>query len=218
MWCVPDLDEEFVERMEAILDLYEWDYDPAEPVVALDERPVVLHDEKRKGSPVKPGRPARRDYEYIRRGTANIFCAVEPLAGRHITKVTKTRSGPEFAKFLAQIARSYPDATTIHLVMDNLSTHTKKSLVRQYGEEEADQLWSRFTVHYTPKHASWLNLAELEISILNRQCLGRLRIPDVAQLRRHVAAWRRKANRDRITVRWRFTSDDAQQLFGYTRS
>ena len=218
MWCVPDLDDEFIERMEDILDLYECVYDHSEPVVAIDERPVVLHGEKRKGSPVAPGRPARRDYEYVRKGTANIFCGIEPLAGRHITKVTASRSGPEFAKYLAQVARRYTDAKTIHLVMDNLSTHTKRSLVRQYGEDKANALWARFTIHYTPKHASWLNLAELEISILNRQCLGGLRISDIDELRRHVGAWHRSAEKTRVTVDWRFTSNDARTLFHYTRS
>lgn len=218
MWCVPQLDDEFIERMEDILDLYQRPYDARQPLVAFDERPTVLHDDKRVGLPLKPGKPARRDYEYVRKGAVNIFCATEPLVGKHITRVTPNRSGREFAKFLAHIARRYPDAATIHLVLDNLSTHAKSSLVAQYGQEHADVLWKRFTFHYTPRHGSWLNLAELEISILNRQCLGRRRIPSIEELRHHVRAWNRRANRDRTRVCWRFTSEDARQKFGYTRS
>ena len=126
MWCVSDLDDEFVERMEDLLDLYELPRDPAEPVVCFDERPVQLHDHKRSPSRAKPGRPSRYDYEYRRKGTANVFCAVEPLAGRHILKVTSNRGAREFALALRDIAKRYPRAATIHLVLDNLNTHTEK--------------------------------------------------------------------------------------------
>lgn len=184
MWCVPELNEEYIARMENILDLYERPVSREEPVVCLDERPIALHGEKRERTPVKSGKDAHVDYEYVRKGTANIFVAVEPLAGKHITKVTPTRTGGEFAKMLGQIARRYPKAKTIHLVMDNLSTHSGRSLERHYGEDKGRALWSRFTVHFTPKHASWLNQAEIEISILNRQSIGCLYILAVGGMRR----------------------------------
>jgi len=154
MWCVAELDEEYIARMEDVLDLYERPLDAAEPVVCLDERPVALHGQTRPASRVKPCRPARYDYEYVRNGTANIFCAVQPLAGKHITKVTPSRRGVEFAKMLGEIARRYRRARSIHLVLDNLSTHSAASLCRQYGNEQGMRLWSRFAIHHTPKHGS----------------------------------------------------------------
>lgn len=216
MWCVPRLDKEFIERMEDLLELYERPLDPREPVVCLDERPVKLHDDARKGSNVKPGRPVRYDYEYVRRGTANVFCVVEPLAGRHITKPTATRHGSEFAKLLTDIARRYPKAKTIHLVMDNLSTHFLSSLTGHYGDRRGRALWRRFTVHYTPKHGSWLNQAEIEIGVLNRQCLGRRRIPTLEKLRDEVRVWNRGANQRRQRINWRFTRAKARKRFGYS--
>ncbi len=134
MWCVPELDDEYDAKMEDVLDLYERPYDANEPVVCLDERPVQLRGDKRERRPARPGKPARCDYEYVRLGTANIFCAVEPLAGKHMAKVTATRSGAEFAKMLMNVATRYPNADTIHLVVDNLNSHTLASLVRHYGE------------------------------------------------------------------------------------
>ncbi len=143
----------------------------------MDEKPVVLHADVRPPRPMRPGRIARRDSEYQRRGTANVFCGVQPKAGRHFTKPTPNRSSPQFADYLVEIVASYPEADTIHLVMDNLSSHTRKALVDRFGEKIGGLLWERFTVHYTPKHGSWLNQAEIEISLFTRQCLGRRRIP-----------------------------------------
>jgi hypothetical protein len=215
MWCVPRLDDEYISRMEDVLELYERPYDASRPVVCLDERPVLLHGEARPRSPARPGRAAHYDYEYTRGGTANIFCAVEPLAGRHITKVTDNRKAPEFAKIVAEIVRRYPAAHTIHLVLDNLSTHSFASLARHYGEEAAADVWSRLTVHFTPKHGSWLNMAEMEIGLLNKQCLGTLRFQDLGRLRLHVAAWNRRANSDRRRINWTFTRRAARKKFGY---
>jgi hypothetical protein len=216
MWCVPELNDEYIERMEDVLELYERPYRESEPVVCLDERPVQLHDEKRTGSRAKPGRCARYDYEYVRRGTANIFCAVEALAGRHLTKVTKNRKGPAFAAMLRDIAKRYPDADTIHLVMDNLSTHSISSLAKHFGEDLAHELWSRFTVHYTPKHGSWLNMTEIEIGLLNKQSLGTRRFPALQPLRQHVRAWNRRVNKDGIRIEWTFTRRKARKKFAYT--
>ena len=217
MWCVAELTETYIARMEDVLETYEKPYTPAQPVVCIDEKPVTLHADVRAPTPAAPGREARYDSEYERRGTANVFCAVEPKAGRHFTFVTPDRSGPEFAKALFEIALAYPEAETIHLVMDNLSTHTRKSLTDLCGEEFGGEIWSCFTPHYTPKHGSWLNQAEIEISLFSRQCLGRRRIPDLATLRREAAAWNRRVNRDRVKIDWQFDRKAARRKFAYER-
>jgi hypothetical protein len=216
MWCVPKLDEEFIERMEDILSLYEKPYNAREPVVCLDEKPVQCLEDKCRTVRVKNG-SIRRDYEYVRRGTANVFCAVEPKAGRHFTKATKDRKKKAFGQMLRDIERAYPKARTIHLVMDNLSTHTPAALEYTFGERAGRKLWSRFTVHYTPKHGSWLDQAEIEISIYSRQCLGRRRISSLAELKSETLAWRRQANRARLTIDWKFTVADARRKFSYSR-
>jgi hypothetical protein len=132
MWCVPKLDDEYIDRMEDVLDTLAKTIDSKEPVLALDERPVQLHGEARTGIPMAPGRP-RRDYEYVRRGTANVFCIVEPKVGRHLTHATTNRKGPRFAAAMQRIADAYPKARTIHIIMDNLSTHREKSLTDRWG-------------------------------------------------------------------------------------
>jgi transposase len=213
MWCVAKVDEAYVERMNDVLETYEKPYDPQEPVVCLDEKPVALHRDLRPPSPAEPGRPAKRDYEYERCGTANIFCAVEPQAGRHFTWPTPDRSGPQFARVLERLVHAYPHANTIHLVLDNLSTHTRASLLRHFGETGADELWRRFTIHYTPKHASWLNQAEIEISILARQCLAHRRFSSLKNLRRECSAWNRSVNRHRLKFNWTFSRLDAANVF-----
>lgn len=215
MWCIPHLDEEFVERMEDLLALYEKPLNPKEPVVCLDEKPVQCLDDKRQTIRVRNG-SYRRDYEYIRRGTANVFCVVEPKAGRHFTRATPNRKNPAFARMLQRLNKAYPDARTIHLVLDNLSTHTKKALTDTFGSSEGDKLWSRFTVHYTPKHGSWLDQAEIAISIFSRQCLGNRRIGSFRELRAETAAWRERVDRQRLTIDWKFTVADARRKFGYS--
>ncbi len=204
--------------MEDVLETYELPYDPEEPVVCLDEKPISLHADVRPPSAAMPGREARQDSEYERCGTANVFCAVEPRAGRHFTFATPDRSGFEFARVTAELALQYPDATTIHLVMDNLNIHRRKSLTDLYGTELGTEIWERFTVHYTPKHGSWLNQAEIEIGILSRQCLGNRRIPDLKTLRREVRAWNRRMNRDRIHINWKFDRRKARRKFGYKKN
>jgi len=215
MWCVPNLDEQYIERMEDILELYERPYDSAEPIVCLDERPVQLHGETRQRSRAKPGKEARFDYEYVRKGTANIFCAVEPLAGRHITRATPTRNHREFAKMMGAISRRYASARTIHLVIDNLSTHSKKSLTRYYGDHAGTELWNRFTPHFTPKHGSWLNMAEIEIGLMNRQAMGTRRFPELRSLRQHIGAWNCRINKARQKIEWTFTRKKARRTFAY---
>ena len=218
MWCVAELNEEYIARMEEVLNIYEKPLSEREPVVCIDEKPMVLHADVRPPRPMRPGHIARRDCEYERCGTANVFCGVQPKAGRHFTKPTANRSSPEFADYLVKIAASYPEADTIHLVMDNLSSHNRKALVDRFGEKIGGLLWERFTVHYTPKHGSRLNQAEIEIGLFSRQCLGQRRIPTLSGLRREAKAWNRKMNRNHVTINWQFTRKKARQKFGYDRN
>jgi hypothetical protein len=218
MWCIPQLDAEYVGKMEDVLKVYERPYSQAEPVVCLDEKPVCLHAEVRPSRPARPGRLAKRDSEYERCGTANVFCVVEPKAGRHFTFATPDRSGFEFAKVIFQLALCYADATKIHLVLDNLNIHRRKSLTDALGPEVGTEVWSRFTVHYTPRHGSWLNQAEIEIGLFARQCLGKRRMPNLKYLQRESKAWNRRMNRDKITIDWRFTRKKARETFSYHRN
>jgi DDE superfamily endonuclease len=217
MWCVAELDRDYIERMEDVLAVYEKPYDGAEPVLCLDEKPIALHADVRPPRPAKPGQPARPDNEYKRCGTANVFGAVEPKAGRHFTTATPDRCAPQFAQVVSDIARQYSSARTIHLVMDNLNIHCRKSLVDCFGEREGGNLWTRFTVHYTPKHGSWLNQAEIELSLYSRQCLGKRRIPDLVTLQRETRVWRRKTDRKRTRINWQFTRKKARKVFRYTK-
>jgi hypothetical protein len=218
MWCVAELNEDYIAKMEDVLETYENAYDPKEPVVCLDEKPVTLHADIRPSSPAAPGREARRDNEYERRGTANVFCAVEPKAGRHFTFPTPDRSGFEFAQVTFELAMQYPEAETMHLVLDNLNIHCSKSLTDLYGAELGGEIWDRFTIHYTPKHGSWLNQAEIEIGMFSRQCLGTRRIPDLKTLRRESRAWNRRMNRDHIKIHWTFDRKEARRKFGYKKN
>jgi hypothetical protein len=214
MWCVPALDDEYVERMENLLELYERPCDRRQPVVCFDEKTVHLRDDARPSRVDRNG-AHRRDSEYVRKGTANVFCACEPKAGRHFVKVTQQRRKPDFARALRDVAARYPEAKKIHLVLDNLNTHNESSLVETFGEREGRRLWRRFVVHYTPRHGSWLNQAEIQISVLSRQCLGKRRIGDVATLSAAASAWRTRANRARWGINWRFTVADAREVFSY---
>jgi hypothetical protein len=216
MWCVAKLDEAYIERMEDVLKIYEKPLLAGSPVVCLDEKPVVLHDDTRPPVPMQPGHVARRDYEYRRCGTANVFCAVEPKAGRHFNKVTPNRASPEFAEFLLDIAASYPEADTIHLVLDNLSTHTKKAATDWFGNRKGGWLWKRFTVHYTPKHGSWLNQAEIAVGLFSRQCLGKRRIASLEELTAETAAWNLRTNHNKTTIDWKFTRKKARLKLKYS--
>ena len=215
MWVVADLDEEYIAKMEDVLEVYERPYDQQEPVVCLDEKPITLHADVRPATPATPGRAARRDNEYERCGTANVFCAVEPKAGRHFSFPTPDRSGFEFARVMVNLALAYPEAKTIHLVMDNLNIHRRKALADAFGAEMATQVWERFAVHYTPTHGSWLNQAEIEIGMFSRQCLGKRRIPSLKILKAEARAWNRRVNRDRVKIAWKFDRKAARRKFGY---
>jgi transposase len=215
MWCVADLTDEYLTKMEDVLEVYERPYNPAEPGVCLDEKPVSLHDDVRPARPMSPGKLRRPDYEYKRCGTANAYCAVEPKAGVHFTIATPNRSAPQFAQAMETIIASYPNADTIHLVMDNLNIHGPKSLTDHFGKEKGTELWNRLTVHYTPIHGSWLNQAEIEISLLARQCLGKRRIPTLAILQQEADTWNAKANHECTKIDWQFTRKKARIKFGY---
>jgi hypothetical protein len=196
--------------MEDVLDLYEQEYDLKRPVVCFDEKPLQLLAETRVPRPASPGRRRRYDYEYERKGTANLFVAVEPLAGRRHVTVTDRRTKLDFAAQMQQLVDvHYRDAGCIRVVMDNLNTHKPASLYDAFPAAEALRLLRRLEFHYTPKHASWLNMAEIEIGVLSRQCLTR-RIADPETLASEVAAWQAKRNQDGTTVKWRFTVNEAR--------
>ena len=173
MWCIGELNEEYIRRMEDVLGVYARGYSEKRPVVCVDEKPVpLISDTTPRLPPRGPGEVLLKDYEYERGGSANVFCAVEPKAGIYLNKVTKSRDGLEFSIFLTELARRYESAEKITLVMDNLSTHNRDVLQEHLGEDLASQLWDRFEIHQTPVHASWLNQAEIAIGMYSRQCLG----------------------------------------------
>jgi hypothetical protein len=205
----PQCNADFVAAMERVLDVYRRPFDPVRPVVCMDETPRQLIRELRLPLPPRPGRCARHDYEYQRCGVCNVFMASEPLAGRRITKVTERRTKVDWAHFLADIAAAYPGAETITLVMDNLNTHRPGALYEVYPPQQAKALWDRFEFVYTPKHGSWLNVAEIELNVMNRQCLNR-RIDSLETLRDEVAAWQQARDRLQAKVHWQFTNDDAR--------
>ena len=219
MWCIGTLDAEYIRKMEDVLDVYERPFDARKPVLCLDEKPVpLISDARERIHPEGPGDILKKDYEYRRNGSVNVFCAVEPKRGRYFNKVTETRSGSEFAKFIKCLAGKYPDAKRIALIMDNLSTHTEKQLIEYYGEEEGRNLWSRFEVHYTPRHGSWLNQAEIAIGLYARQCLGDGRIGTMENLIGQTKAWNQRTNRKQIKIHWRFTKSKARKSFDYRPS
>lgn len=218
MWCVAELDVEYIRKMEDVLALYERPYDAMAPVVCLDEKPVSLHADVRPVRPARPGHLAKRDNEYRRCGTANLFAIVEPKAGRHFTCATPNRSAAAFARVVARVVRAYPRARTIHLVMDNLNIHCQKSLTDYFGRRRGRSLWRRVRVHFTPKHGSWLNQAEIELSLVSRGCLGHRRIATLPELQRHTRAWTTRVNRAKIRICWRFTRKDARRKFGYQKN
>ena len=211
MWCIPpDGDCEFVAAMEDVLEVYKRPFDPRRPVVCQDEASKQLVGEIRTPLPPGPGRVARYDCEYVRNGTANLFVAAEPLAGWRHVEVTATRTRVDWAWFVKRLLDGrYRDAERVVLVMDQLNTHSAGSLYEAFPPEEARRLAARLEVHHTPKHGSWLNMAEIELSCLARQCLDR-RVEDAATLRRAAAAWEKDRNRHHRKIDWRFTTADAR--------
>ena len=195
--------------MEKILDVYKRPWDALHPVICMDESPKQLIAETRTPLPCSTGKPARYDYEYRRCGTCNIFLACEPLAGKRMVKITDRRTKQDWAQFLQDIAKEYSQADIITLIMDNLNTHMPGSLYDSYPPEIAKELWNRFEFVYTPKHGSWLNMAEIELSVLTRQCLDR-RIENIEVIRQEVQAWEQSRNNKISKVNWQFTTEDAR--------
>jgi len=196
--------------MEDVLAVYERPYSPKRPVVCVDETNKTLHDTPRGTLPIETGHALRQDYEYERNGTANIFMAVEPLIGRRKTFVTDQRTNQDFAELLRYLSDDeYPDAEKIVLVTDNLNTHSPACLYERFEPIEARRLAQRFEWHYTPEHGSWLNMAEIELSILSRQCTNR-RIPSKKILASEVAAWEKDRNKLKVQINWQFKPDHAR--------
>jgi hypothetical protein len=214
MWCVGVLDAQYRKRMYGLLDLYARSFRREQPVVCIDEKSTQLLAHSRPPLPMKCGAPVREDYEYVRHGTCNLFVAIEPGAGKRTVVVTERRGKADFVAFIRHLTdHVYRTASCIHLVLDNLNIHMRKSFEDVLGKPAASRLLKRVRFHYTPKHASWLNMAEIEIGVLTRQCLNR-RFADRGALASEVAAWQCRRNRERTPIRWTFTRQDADRKLG----
>ena len=210
-WCIQSqASAAFVCAMEDILTVYKRVFNPDEPLVCMDETSKQLTAETRRPIPAAPGRPARYDYEYERNGVCNLFMFFAPLQGKRYVSVTERRTKADWAMQIKQLLDvHYPDAQKVTLVMDNLNTHTGASLYEVFQPSEARRLLDKLQIHYTPKHGSWLNMAEIELGVLTRQCLDR-RIPDKATLASEVAVWQHRRNIAQAKIDWRFTNDEAR--------
>jgi len=210
MWCIPQVDGTYVARMEDVLDLYAETPDPEHPVVCFDESPMQLIGEVRQPIPAEPGKPERYDCEYSRKGTANLFVFLDAHRSWREVKVTDQRTAADFAHCMRDLADvHYPDAELIRVVMDNLSTHTEGALYETFPAAEAHRLLQRLDFHYTPKHASWLNMVEIEIGVLRRQCLDR-RIGERETLVAEIEAWKQQRNASGARINWMFTTERAR--------
>jgi transposase len=214
MWCIPKVDAEFVARMEDVLDLYAQAPDSTRPVVCFDETPRQLIGEARVPVKAKPGQPARVDYEYVRNGTANVFMFVDVNKPWRHAKVTDQRTCNDFAECMRDLVdEHYPEATCIRVVLDNLSTHSAAALYKAFTPEEARRILRRIEFHFTPKHASWLNMVEIEIGVMASQCLAR-RIDSKSKLIFEIAAWEQQRNAAGARINWMFTVERARQKMG----
>lgn len=205
----PDQDGSFVAHMERVLDVYKRPFDPLHPVICMDESPKQLISEIKTPKNVSQGQPAKHDYEYRRCGVCNIFLACEPLAGKRFIKIKERRTKQDWALFLKEIAEQYKEAEKITLVLDNLNTHGPGSLYETFPPEQAKAIWDRFEFIYTPKHGSWLNVAEIELNVLHGQCLNR-RIDNIETVIQEVSAWQNARNNKEAQVNWQFTAEDAR--------
>lgn len=213
MWCVPKLTEKFIRKMDDVLDVYALDYDPTKPVVCLDEKTTQLLSTPRGSINPRPGKVKKVDYEYKRHGTANIFVAIEPKMGQRNLKVTKQRTANDFAEFVHNLVmKKYRKVEKVLLVMDNLNTHREKSLITRYGEKKAATINKRIEWHYSPEHASWLNMAEMEIGKVTKKVLGK-RVTTEEDLRRQIAIYEKIQNQARPTINWKFTKEKAHEKF-----
>lgn len=214
MWCIPRVDGEYVARMEDVLDLYAEAPDPKRPVVCFDESPIQLIGEVRQPIPAKPGQIERYDCEYRRNGTANLFVFLDVNRPWRKVKVTERRAAEDFAACMRQLTDvHYPAAERIRVVLDNLSTHSAGALYQAFPADEARRVLRRLEFHYVPKHASWLNMVEIEIGVLASQCLDR-RIESYSRLVAEIAAWEKRRNRDRARINWMFTTEKARAKMG----
>ena len=205
----PEQNGSFVANMEMVLDVFKRPFDPLHPIICMDESPKQLISETRKPIPAAPGRSAKYDYEYKRCGVSNIFLACEPLAGKRMIKITDRRTALDWASFIEEIAAQYEQAEKITLVMDNLNTHNAGSFYEKFPPEKAKALWDRFEFVHTPKHGSWLNIAEIELNVLWGQCLNR-RIDDIETVRKEAVAWQDIRNNKNAKVNWQFATADAR--------
>lgn len=211
MWCIQIIDANFRERMYDLLDLYEEPYNPKRPIVCFDEKPKQLLSDKRITIPMKPGSSEKYDYEYTRKGTANIFMAVEIKVGKRVTQVTKRRTMKDFAIFIRNLVdEEYPDAEVVRIVADNLNTHKIKSFFKTFSDDEAQRILNKIEFHYTPKHGSWLNAAEIEINVMDIECTGR-RIGEIETLIHEVRAWTNRRNDQKKKINWKFTRENADK-------
>ena len=209
-WCIPEVGAEFVAPMEDLLDLYAEPYDPARPVICFDESPKQLIGEVREPIPPQPSTPARQDTEYKRNGVRNLMMICEPKRGWRDVLIMQRRTRIDFAHAMRHIVECYPDAEVIRVVLDNLNTHKTASLYEAFPPEEARAIARKLEFHYTPKHGSWLNIAELELAVLSNMCLSQ-RIADEETLRREVEANVRERNANAIPVKWKFSTQDARR-------
>ena len=214
MWCIKEITPEYRERMYDILDLYEEPYNPLKPVLGIDEKPKQLIEDSRTPILMRPGKIEKQDYEYIRRGKANIFMGVEPKGGKRFTEVTWQRTKKDFALYMKYLVdEKYPYVKILRVIVDNLNTHNESSFRETFGEREAKRISKKIEFHYTPTHASWLNVAEIEIGIMDRECTNR-RIKDKEMLAREVKAWEKRRNRQRRKINWTFTKQKADKKLG----
>lgn len=213
MWCIQKITPKFRKRMYDLLDLYEESYNPQKPIIGLDEKPKQLIEDSRMPIQIKPGKIAKQDYEYIRRGKANIFMAVEPKGGKRVTQVTNQRTKKDFAFFVKELIRKYPKAKIIRLIVDNLNTHNTSSFYETFGKNDAVKIAKKIEFHYTPAHASWLNVAEIEIGVMDTECTGR-RIKSKEMLAQEVEAWTKRRNKQRKKINWAFTKQKADKKLG----
>ena len=211
-WCIPSKeDADFVACMEDVLDVYELPYNPARPVVCMDEKPYQLLGDVREPLPMRPGDGQKTGSEYKRNGTCSIFAFVEPLGGKHHVSVHEHRTAIDWAQEIQYLSDvMFPDAEKIILVMDNLNTHKAASLYKAFPPAEARRIIKRLEIHYTPRHGSWLNMAEIELNVMTRQCLSR-RIDTITRLKNELSAWETERNRDEAKIRWHFQTGDARE-------
>jgi hypothetical protein len=211
MWCIAEITPEYRKRMYKLLALYARSYNKQYPVVCMDEKSKQLIEDVRESMPLKPGSPIKYDGEYRRKGTRNIFVAVEPLAGKRRIAVTLQRKKNDFAHFIKElIDQDYPRAKKVRLVLDNLNTHFAGSFYETFSQKKADRILRKIEFYYTPTHGSWLNMAEIEINMMDRECLAR-RIGDADILEREIACWSKQRNKAKKKINWSFTRKQADE-------